>query len=44
MVGADVLLPGHDGYGAGVALDRRIAAQHRLELHPPGHGEHRGGH
>ena len=40
MVGADLLLPGHDRRGAGVALDGRMGAQDRLELHAPGHREH----
>ena len=40
MVGADDLLPGHHSRGGGVALDRRMGAQRRLEHHAAGHHEH----
>ena len=40
VVGADVLLCGHDRRGAGVPLDGRMGAEHRFELHAPGHREH----
>ena len=40
VVGADDLLPGHDGRGGGVALDGRMGAQRRLERHAAGHHEH----
>ena len=40
VVGAGLLLPGHDRRGAGVALNRRMRAQDGLELHAPGHREH----
>jgi hypothetical protein len=40
MVGAGLLLPGHDRRGAGVALNGRMRAQNGLELHAPGHREH----
>jgi hypothetical protein len=36
VVGAGLLIPGDDSRGAGVAFDRRMGAQHRLELHAPG--------
>ena len=39
VVRADDLLPGHDGRGAGVALDGRMGAQRRLERHAAGHHE-----
>ena len=42
VVGADDLLPGHDGGRAGVALDGRMAAQRGLELHAAGHDESSG--
>ncbi|MEA2319741.1 MAG: putative transport system permease protein, partial [Solirubrobacteraceae bacterium] len=41
--GADVLLAGDDRRGAGVALDRRGAAQRRLERQAAGHHEGGGG-
>ena len=44
VVGADDLLACHDSRRAGVAFDGRMAAQHRLELHAPGRGEHGRGH
>ena len=43
VVGADPLLPGHDRRGGAVALDGRMGAQDRLELHAPGGGENGGG-
>ncbi len=40
MVGADLLLPGDDSRGTGVAFDGRMGAQHCFELHAPGRCEH----
>ena len=37
---ADLLLPGHDRGGGGVALNGRVRAQDGLKLHAPGHREH----
>jgi len=43
VIGADDLLSGHDRRGAGEPFDGRVGAEHRLELHAPGHREHRRG-
>ena len=40
MLGADDLLPAHDGSGAGVAFDRRMGSERGLEHHAAGHHEH----